>query len=55
MAEDGEALVAVVEADLRGAEYGTVGAGVAVGEEGDVVVSVGVMELGSGVIDSGYV
>ncbi len=39
MAEDSEGLVAVVEADLGDAEEGAGGAGVGVGEEGDVVVS----------------
>ncbi len=39
VAEDGEGLVAVVEADLGDAEEGAGGAGGGVGEEGDVVVS----------------
>ena len=40
MAEDGEVLVAVVEALREVAEAGAVVAGVAVGEEGDVGASV---------------
>ena len=40
MAEDGEVLVAVVEALWEVAEAGAVVAGVAVGEEGDVGASV---------------
>ena len=47
MTEDGEVLVAVVEAAGRAAESGAGGAGVAVGEEGDVRAwSVGEFESG---------
>ena len=45
MAEDGEGLVAVAEADVGDADEDAVGAGVGVGEEGDVVGSGGVCWL----------